>query len=510
MENKSYNVKETAKILGIHHQTVLDRIHRQELFGYKEGNEWRVTEKAIEEYRGGKMPKLKPKEVLWRQGSNFGDVETLLKEKRFIKGLNFVKTGKNRKGGDCGLQYSWIITAEGFKKYTLHFLDKTKKDGRGHLPVPEISNDEMAEDMLARIWIKNYTKRLDGMGLIKGQKIITVGEIVEDWQKWCNEGKRSHYKEPQGNIEWENEIIARIKDMDAKDVDANVLQDIAKPAWRKIGEERRKRIGSPGGGNDNSRLRRISTIWEWIIKRKSKYGIRDNPVEDWLFVSVKSRGEPEPPTVEEYLQLLRGAQQHYPFMVSVIFAGSTTGRRKEEFQTLEWTDIDWDEEHIGQKEFAPMLVIRAEHVKNGRKGEPPIYVSVNPLFHDILLKQKENSNGCKYVFYHHYRLSPENPLVPIDIGKYMGEVSYKAGLKRTINFHLLRHGFITMLYDAGVEEKLIQILVGHEIGSRITREIYYHPNKKLDAQKASKEAFEVVKKQLNLGKILDETRLLQG
>lgn len=511
MENKSYNVKEVAKILGIHHQTVLDRIHRQELFGYKEGNEWRVTEKAIEEYRGDKMPKVR--EFLLNVSSDPRELEKLLESKKPIKGLKPVPSGNCRVkclwGGWC-----WTISTQGHKSYTLLFHDETKKDGKGRLVVPEILNDEMAEDMLCRMLIRKcldcHFGNLRKKKLLMDQEKITVKKIVEDWQKWCNEGKRSYYKYPQETIKWENEIIACIKDMPAIDVDANVLQDIAKPAWKKIGEEKRKKSGSPGGGNIIERLKKVSTLWNWIIKRKSKYGIRDNPVENWLYPLVKSRGEQEPPTVEEYLQLLRGAQQHCSFMVNVILAGSTTGRRENEFQTLEWTDIDWDEEHIDQEGFAPMLVIRGENYKDGRKGDPPEYVPVNPLLYEILLKQKENSNGCKLVFNHRLRNNPKNSLVEIDICDYMAKVSWKAGLKRTINFHLLRHGFITMLYDAGVEERLIQILVSHKIGSRITREVYYHPNKKLDAQKGAREAWKVIKERLNLGKILDETKLLQG
>lgn len=129
-----------------------------------------------------------------------------------------------------------------------------------------------------------------------------------------------------------------------------------------------------------------------------------------------------------------------------IFIAARTGLRRAELQKLLWSDIHLDTEN-------PFLVTRASTTKN-KKTEPIPFAS------DLIIVLREfRAEDWK----------PENPVLPYKIPrmriirKDLEELGlrYKDELGRVLDFHALRHTYITNYAKNKVTGKQLQLLARH-------------------------------------------------
>jgi integrase/recombinase XerD len=130
---------------------------------------------------------------------------------------------------------------------------------------------------------------------------------------------------------------------------------------------------------------------------------------------------------------------------AILFTAYSAGLRVSEVINLQWKHLD--------RERGQILVEQA-------KGKKDRYVSFSPVLMDILESyyRRCRVKPLKYVF------ESTEPGMPYSIRSaqvIFARAREKAGIKKAVSFHSLRHSFATHLLEKGTDVRYIQELLGH-------------------------------------------------
>ncbi|HYE82651.1 MAG TPA: site-specific integrase [Clostridia bacterium] len=219
--------------------------------------------------------------------------------------------------------------------------------------------------------------------------------------------------------------------------------------------------------------------------------IEDNPIE---YVKPIAPDDPKREFLEEIernivLDALEGSDRAYRMVQAFLY----TGMRLGEAVALTWKDIDKDNNTITISKAAEFdkekTNLKGPKTKAGNRTIP-----VPEEIIKLLLEDKGNSiyvfpqvNGKMHTQYSIYSFWKR---IQDRIEKYIKEINESKSDDEKVEmelptFRTLRHTYATALYDAGVDIKYAQYLLGHE-DVQITLNIYTHISKFKQSKNAPK------------------------
>src|SRR4030095_15303273 len=147
---------------------------------------------------------------------------------------------------------------------------------------------------------------------------------------------------------------------------------------------------------------------------------------------------------EEVARLIESAVASFHRVILMTLYG--TGLRREELCRLKVTDVD-----------SQRMVI---HVRQG-KGNKDRDITLSPRLLEVLRAYWKWRKPKTYLFPSPYRSRMERPIDSKTVWHAVRKAARRAGIKKKVSPHLLRHSWATRLLERGTDLKTIQILLGH-------------------------------------------------
>jgi site-specific recombinase XerD len=147
---------------------------------------------------------------------------------------------------------------------------------------------------------------------------------------------------------------------------------------------------------------------------------------------------------EEVARLIESANSSYHRVILMTLYG--TGLRREELCRLKLTDID-----------SQRMVI---HVRQG-KGNRDREVTLSPRLLEVLREYWKWRKPKIFLFPSQQRKRCKQPITSKTVYYAVQEAARRAGIKKKVAPHLLRHSWATHLLERGTDLKTIQVLLGH-------------------------------------------------
>ncbi len=185
----------------------------------------------------------------------------------------------------------------------------------------------------------------------------------------------------------------------------------------------------------HSRLNAVKFYFEQVLKGEKFYWDIPRPKKRQILPKVLGEAE---------LRRLFIAASNLKHK-AILFVAYSAGLRVSEVINLRIEDID--------RERMQLFI----HCSKGKKDR---YVRLSPLVLDVL-EQYYKSYKPKPVKYLFESLIPGEPYSIRSAQQIFYDAKVKAGIRKTVSFHALRHSFATHMLEKGIDVKYIKELLGH-------------------------------------------------
>jgi integrase len=252
-----------------------------------------------------------------------------------------------------------------------------------------------------------------------------------------------------------------------------------------------RKDGKPGALSDST-LYQIDKVLRSIFNRAEEWQvIKESPMKKIKRPRIKKKemnylDEQESVRLIDSLQKINHTWRLY-FLTAMI-----GGLRRGEIISLEWPDLDFENNLIHVNKNIPMFKNKQPVIKDTKSGStrfvsmPSWYMADLKEYHHVWKKDKlamgELWEGGDRQFVFHGGVGI--PFYPQTATGEWQKFKKKFGFEG-IRLHDLRHTMITLLIEEGVNIKAIQERAGHS-SSRITTDVYGHITKKVRDMTAEK------------------------
>lgn len=193
----------------------------------------------------------------------------------------------------------------------------------------------------------------------------------------------------------------------------------------------------------NQRINSIKFYFEKVLKQEKQYYLIERPNKEFRLPDVLSKVE-----IKSILEQTTNLK--HKCIMEIIYSA---GLRRGEVLNLKLVDIDSKRMRIkvrGGKGKKDRYTLLSENVLNNLRNYFKAYSPKTWLF--------EGQNNGQYS--------------ATSVVKILKKYALKAGIKKRVHIHMLRHSFATHLLEQGTNLRIIQELLGHE--DIKTTEIYTH------------------------------------
>jgi integrase/recombinase XerD len=148
---------------------------------------------------------------------------------------------------------------------------------------------------------------------------------------------------------------------------------------------------------------------------------------------------------EEMARLIDASSDLFERALLMVLYG--TGMRRSEVARLKIADID-----------SPRMVIHVVNGKGGKDRDLPLSPKLLETLRAFWLWLQPQT----YLFPSRMHRDSEQPITDKTVWRACSEAARRAGIRKTVTPHLVRHSWATHLLEAGTDLRTIQLLLGHE------------------------------------------------
>ena len=198
----------------------------------------------------------------------------------------------------------------------------------------------------------------------------------------------------------------------------------------------------------NQRINAIKFYYEKVLGRNKEYYQIERPRKERTLPSVVAKSEIQ--------QIINNCDNlKHRCIIALIYSA---GLRRGELINLKVSDI-----------IAERNQVRIQ----GAKGKKDRFSLLSPYFQTLFREYCNHYRPKCWLFEGH---GDDGKYSATSIAKILDKAAQKAGIKRRVTPHMLRHSFATHLLEQGTDLRYIQELLGHN--SSKTTEIYTHVSNK--------------------------------